>query len=546
LTDGTSFSLSARQREFVESPIEEILLIAPAGCGKTEALASRVAFLVSSEQIQVPRKALALTFSNKAKANLASRLRTTLGGRWSRHADVMNLHGFSALIIQAHGKAIGLDADLLLPDKVWYQRACQSVGVTFRNSSEFGEVMRVAKSGPSDDQLVLERLLEMNNPIALRFERLIRDESRLDFDDLLRHGRRILQVEAVREIYRGHFEVVLVDEVQDLSWDQYQLVKAISSGRASYAGDPAQGIYAFAGAEPDRIFQDIRSTAAQVTELNECHRSSPAVIRAINVVARRMGSTELECASPERFPGGGLVATVRSQDPDDESVIIVNNARRLLEQDPSLSIGIIVRRGTRLDSVRRRLDEAGVIYEDWTAPTHVAAVVELMVRNVTEAEGSSLDQSAQIQELQTLCLRSLEDWDIDLTGEVIAACEAMTEQVRRGLTLRQAVQTCKRAGDIDAPVSPGVHLLNAHVGKGQEFDWVLVMGMEEGLVPDFRATEATAQEEELRTLHVMLTRAKFGLAITAANMQFTQYGSRPVKLSPWWEEVAASATESWT
>ena len=327
---------------------------------------------------------------------------------------------------------------------------------------------------------------------------------------------------------------------------QSELVKAIAAGRASYAGDPAQGIYAFAGAEPDRIFTEIRSTAAKVIELNECHRSSPAVIRAINVVARRMGTTELVCASPERFPGGGVVATVRSDDPDDESVVIVDNANRLLEQDPSLSIGVIVRRGTRLGSVRGRLDDVGVTYEDWTAPTHVAAVVELMVRNVVEAEVFSGEVAVQVQQLQALCLQSVEDWDIDLIGEVIAACDAMTEQVHRGLTLRQAVQTCKRASDIDAPVSSGVHLLNAHVGKGQESDWVMVMGMEDGLVPGFRATDTTSMDEELRTLHVMLSRAKFGLAMTAANKQFTQYGPKRAELSPWWEEVAESPTESWT
>jgi DNA helicase-2/ATP-dependent DNA helicase PcrA len=101
------------------------------------------------------------------------------------------------------------------------------------------------------------------------------------------------------------------------------------------------------------------------------------------------------------------------------------------------------------------------------------------------------------------------------------------------------------ANHIDSPVGPGVHLLNAHIGKGQEFDWVMVMGMEDGVVPDFRATDERAQEEELRTLHVMLSRAKFGLAITAANMQFTQYGLRTAELSPWWKEISATATESW-
>ena len=540
------YDLNEGQQRFADLGIENILLIAPAGCGKTEALAARVESLVRRKLCVPPRKALALTFSNKAKANLAARLRTTLGSGWGRHVDVMNLHGFSARIVCAHGKMIDLNPELKLPEKVWYARTTASVGVNYTNSATFESDMRTAKTGAVDDGTVMKRLEDIGNPQALAFERMLREEGRMDFNDLLRHGRRMLEVDQVRDLYRGHFVAVLIDEVQDLSWNQFELAQAVASDRGSYAGDPAQGIYTFAGAEPVRVFAAIEDQASEIIRLNQCHRSSPAVIRAINALAVRMDSTELECAAPDRFPRGGSVVAVMQSSPRDEATVLVENVLRLVEEYPDGNIGFIVRRGTRLDALRRELDLRALEFEDWTAPTHVPQVVELLYRHAMAAEESSDEASAQLAQLEGLCAESMEEWDIDLRGELAAACEELANVIEAGMTLRQSVQTCKRANDIDAPVGAGLHLLNAHIGKGQEFDWVVVVGLEEGLVPDFRATTEEAQREELRTLHVMVSRAKTGLVITTSEHTETKYGLRAAETSPWWACLEATATDSWS
>lgn len=63
---------------------------------------------------------------------------------------------------------------------------------------------------------------------------------------------------------------------------------------------------------------------------------------------------------------------------------------------------------------------------------------------------------------------------------------------------------------------PGVHLLTGHVGKGQQFDWVIVIGAEEGCIPDFRATTEDALAEEARVLSVMISRARHGAVVMRA------------------------------
>jgi len=162
------------------------------------------------------------------------------------------------------------------------------------------------------------------------------------------------------------------------------------------------------------------------------------------------------------------------------------------------------------------------------------------------AEESSIEVNEQLAKLEDLCSESMEEWDIDLRGELAAACEELGSLMEQGMTFRQSIQTCKRASDIDAPVGSGFHLLNAHIGKGQEFDWVVVVGLEDGLVPDFRATDDEAQQEELQTLHVMVSRAKTGLVITTSEHTETRYGLRTAKLSPWWACLEATATQTWS
>jgi DNA helicase-2/ATP-dependent DNA helicase PcrA len=82
---------------------------------------------------------------------------------------------------------------------------------------------------------------------------------------------------------------------------------------------------------------------------------------------------------------------------------------------------------------------------------------------------------------------------------------------------------------------PGIHLLSGHVGKGQQFDWVLVIGAEDGAIPDFRATTAAAIEEEARVLSVMVSRARHGVVVSySANVPAQNGRVWPKQPSRFW------------
>ena len=88
--------------------------------------------------------------------------------------------------------------------------------------------------------------------------------------------------------------------------------------------------------------------------------------------------------------------------------------------------------------------------------------------------------------------------------------------LREGLTPSQVRARIKMGDDSTLLTAPGVHLLTGHAGKGQQFNWVIILGTEEGCIPDFRATTPHARAEEARILSVMISRARHGVVLLRA------------------------------
>ena len=112
-----------QQERLANLPIGNVLVVAPAGCGKTEALAARAKAVVARGDVTAPCKVLALTFSNKAKENLATRVRRVVGAGASQRITVTNFHGLAARVVRAHGTVLGIPADVTFPEDPW--RKCK-------------------------------------------------------------------------------------------------------------------------------------------------------------------------------------------------------------------------------------------------------------------------------------------------------------------------------------------------------------------------------------------------------------------------------------
>lgn len=533
---------NAKQRELAALPIKPVLVIAPAGCGKTEALALRARAAVVSGDVAAPRKVLALTYSNKAKANLAARMGSCVGPGWRQRIWVTNFHGLTARIIRAHGEIIGIPRDIILPEDAWRRRKRRELGISWKASERFDEALSQAKSGPYDDNEVLARLAASGHAAAAAYEEALRAEGRLDYDDLIRHGARLLAVPAVAALYQQHFGLVLVDEVQDLSMMQYGIVSALGADRVTYAGDPAQGIYSFAGADPDGVFAAIRAQNPHVVELDVSYRSSPAVLRTVNALAAEMQCTQLVCADPSRWAEGGRVISFVNDDTEAEAASVLDFIAEIIHEGAT-SVGVVLRRSSRADGLRSAARQRGVAYEDWALATHVPAVVELLHRMHARASRLGATDSEALEHLHKLCREALDPDDADTLDELSSAIEQLETAIAEGTNLVDAMAGCRASADGEAPVAPGLHLLTGHKGKGQEFDWVIILGLEGGHIPDFRNEGPDDVAEELRVLHVMASRARYGLAFTYSKATMTRHGWRHCEPSRWLGLLEATATE---
>lgn len=521
-------------------PATNILVIAPAGCGKTEALAKRAKALLDRGAAKAPRKILAVTFSNKARDNLAARMRKWIGPLWYRRVEVVNLHKLAARIVRAHGKVLGIATDFTVREDVWYRQQLAELRVGFRMTDAFERALREAKLGPFDDAEVTRRLEELGQPQAIEFEERLRGAGRVDYDDLLRNATRLLNVESVARLYRAHFAVTLADEIQDLSLPQFEIIRAVGGSAVTYAGDLAQGIYGFAGAASTEVFALIKGLNPELVELNLSYRSSPAVLGAVNVIARNMGVTVLESAEPDSWEDGGKVDYLESENTKEEAYLVVGHAQDILARDKLASVGIIGRRGSRLEHIRNAMDGRGVDYEDWTLATHSPKAAALIKQQFRSLAATNVSDQEKLASIESRCLGSLEPSDVDTAREISSACVMLRDALENGTTLKHAVASCRAPDNRGESVSAGIHILSGHKGKGQEFDWAFVVGLEDGHIPDFRNPE---DPEEQRILHVMLSRAKYGVVLTRSRQIWSKRGWWPTEPSRWLNPLLGAVTQ---
>lgn len=530
------------QARIRDHPGLSLVVVAPAGCGKTEALALRIQGLLARGAVNSPRRILVTTFSNRSRDNARERLRTYLNPKALQGlVTVSNFHGLSARIIRAHANVIGVSQDLTIPESDWVAEQCRARGLAPKMSMDVQARLRAAKLEGLDDEAVAAELERSGNVIALEIERQRVAERRLTYDDLPRLAELILSNDSVAELYRNHFAAVIVDEFQDLTPQQLRIVNRIGYGKTTYAGDLAQGIYSFAGAKPDEIYAALQAECADVIEFSESHRSSPSVLGMVNAMRGLTGGQILIAADPSSWPGGGLAGGVRFPDVDAEAEWVAGFCGRILSKAPGQRIGIVARTKARRRFVDQVVEASGLPvcrWEDGVLDTGTARAIKTMLARISpadfEAAGDQLEFLRQATAVDTV-------QDPDDRASLSEAVNWCCDLLRDGLA-PAAIRARIRVGD-DATLLTlsGVHLLTGHAGKGQQFDWIVVVGLEEDSLPDFRQKNSpVALAEEARIFAVMMSRARHGVVVTVSRTVPVQSGAvRDREASQFWKPLRA-------
>lgn len=529
-------SLSREQLDAATCEDDHVLIIAPPGCGKTEVLAHRAAHQISS--LEQNQRVLALTFTKRARSNLEERLRSVVGhARARRQIVVRNLHGFATQVVLAHGRTIGLDLDSLeLPNTGTMRKAMEAAGA----GSEMYDAERLLSEIKRDalsDADVLTAIQQLRpgrvRELAESVERTRQEANSLHYDDVLRHAQRLLRIPAVARLYQAHFGAVLVDEFQDLSMQQLDLALLSCTSRRTFAGDPLQGIYSWAGAALPEVEAEVRRTCGEPIRLHESYRSSPKVLETVNSISELVDPrSSLVSALPEKWSGGGCSAALVFRNFAEEAASLRRLAGEILSRDAEASVGIITRAWWR----RKVVDEAFAEEKSFSVRRWDLAIDDPGIVSLIQSTVATLPRGASIAEARFAVLDAVDPADIDGRELVDDAFDTLEQS--EATTARAAVKSI-RVSDPKQFIGPGVHLLNAHTGKGQQFDWVFVVGLEEGNLPLKRNNQGESLAEEQRVLLVMLSRARHGLIVTRTHMLDGMYGPYRATPSRWWSDIHA-------
>lgn len=521
--------------------VTNALVIAPPGCGKTELLAQTTREIIPT--LQPNQRILALTFSNKARDNLETRIRTVLGpATFRRYIKMRNFHGHAAELLSAHAPTIGLSRDFTAPTPRQYE---QAINARFGNlhtrqraprESAMLEALGNAKREPRTDDEVMAELVRTGNPDAIAVQQSWFSNKVLHYDDLLRHVQRLLHIDSVANLYQHHYGAVLVDEYQDLSPQQLDIALRTVTQRRLFAGDPLQGIYSWTGARPVEVGKSLHALCGNPTTLTTSYRSAPNVLTVVNAASAALAGPALHAADPAQWPGGGCSGAVTFQSGADEASWIQRQCRLILHRDPQASIGVIARSRWRRKPIDAAFAAGTVTYSRWDN-----ALDDPHVLAVLRTAWQSLPAKADFAALEDAALTMLSD-DETATFADLTDALAELEQQAAGSSMATALSRALARTSTFAVTGPGIHLLNAHVGKGQQFDWVFVPGIEDFHLPSGQASTPAEKQEEDRVLLVILSRARHGLILSRAETLISNAGKPyDTEESKYWANLVAGA-----
>ena len=302
--------LNPQQRLAVETVEGPLLILAGAGSGKTRVITFRIAHLIETMGVS-PDAILAVTFTNKAAAEMAERVEKLAGGSLLRQPMISTFHSFCVRVLRRDIEAL---KDTFRKDFVIYDESDQQLvvkaamkrlGLDDKQMKPSAVLARIswAKNHMRDPIEVYQSSADPKNERVAHIYEIYRQELRkanaLDFDDLLLEAARLLrEATEVRERYQRRFEYILVDEYQDTNRPQYELMRLLAGTRHNLCvvGDEDQSIYSWRGADIRNILEFEQDfPEAKIVRLEQNYRSTQNILQAASAVVannvRRKGKT---------------------------------------------------------------------------------------------------------------------------------------------------------------------------------------------------------------------------------------------------------------
>jgi DNA helicase-2/ATP-dependent DNA helicase PcrA len=296
--------LNPQQAEAVTYRGQSLLIVAGAGSGKTRVLTHRIASLVRNREAW-PSQILAITFTNKAAAEMRERAESILGaateGMW-----ISTFHSSCVRILRREAENFGFTSSFTIYDshdsRTLIKRIIKDLNGEAYGCTVAGVANRISRlKNELSDVDSFARMLNENDPSEVKFLEIFREYTRsllaanaFDFDDLLAQTVFLFRAfPHVADVYRKKFRHILVDEYQDTNHAQYALIHELTRECAdgtpgaslTVVGDSDQSIYSFRGADIRNIAEFERDfPGAKVILLEQNYRSTQNILSAANAV----------------------------------------------------------------------------------------------------------------------------------------------------------------------------------------------------------------------------------------------------------------------
>lgn len=558
-------ALNPEQLAAAATPARAIAVIAGPGTGKTQTLAARIRYLLEERRVK-PSEITAVTFTNKASAEMRRRLEASLPGhRQLTGLRIGTFHALCIQLLQEQGISCPIADEAETNEAA--ARAVSQFGLPTSPRQFLLQVGAWKNSGVFPSSLPEEALRFYNEQLTAM--------GVMDFDDVLLKTLALLEQEQKNEIRGQHFSYLLVDEFQDINSVQYRLIQAWNKGgRELFAiGDPDQSIYGFRGSDPgffDCLAKDY--PRLQTVRLCSNYRSTPEILAgSLPLISHNHGGKrQLDAVSANGCPirlitaAGGMeqaifvakeinrmVGGIDMLDTDYQSGLREASRARSFSD-----IAVLFRTHRQADLLETCFQKEGIPYVvagggDFLSEPIVRGTVcffrfllspteehcrrlcrrllwnlpEKPAKETVEAEERFEQLTAKYQKkvARTKPRALLDAWmqDLELTGN--EALEKLAGMAVFYKTMAEFLNdlTFGAEGDLRRCAgktypSDAVTLMTLHAAKGLEFSTVFLYDCRKGLLPLENSHEASDTEEERRLFYVGMTRAREELLLTVS------------------------------
>ena len=374
--------LNENQREAVLHKDGAVMIVAGAGSGKTKVLTTRIAHLMSAHKVDA-FNILALTFTNKAAAEMKERVQKILGNTEARNLYIGTFHSVFARILRAEAHRIGYPNSFTIYDTDDSRGVLKAVinemnlddkhykPSVVHNRISSAKNALVAAADYVNDYYLQQEDQRANRPmigqIYMAYCARCFKNGAMDFDDLLFKFYELLRdFPEVLHKYQHKFKYIMIDEYQDTNPAQYQVIKLLAAVHENIAvvGDDAQSIYSFRGATIENILQfqkDYDDVA--IIKLEQNYRSTQSIINVANeVIKNNKGQIPKDLWTENAL--GEKIKLVRTMTDNDEGKYVADSIQeqKLRNHFYNRDFAILYRTNAQSRAFEESLRRMGIPY----------------------------------------------------------------------------------------------------------------------------------------------------------------------------------------